>query len=318
MSHLFKNILLIFGALCFSLAVVRAQDFPVSVQGVARNADGSVFPNGNYTIKFRIYKSLTGGSAIWTEEQSDIPIAGGVYSALLGKVTPLDIAFNQDLFLGVSVDGGTELSPRARFTAAPAARYALRSPTGAPVGLITVFAGPKVQVPDGWLYCDGRALKSSDFPGLFAVIKTTYGNGSSGLGAGGGTDFNVPDLRSEFIRGADAGRGVDSSRTVGSFQDWSTGVPSPSGQYIMSLASAGAHTHTIKLINSKSLGPAVGADDSSGFQSNVTHWRDVGTEANASLGINAFGIHFHKVTVTGGGDSETRPVNTAVHFFIKY
>ena len=32
------------------------------------------------------------------------------------------------------------------------------------------------------------------------------------------TTFNLPDLRGEFIRGLDAGRGVDSGRALGSFQ----------------------------------------------------------------------------------------------------
>jgi phage-related tail fiber protein len=36
---------------------------------------------------------------------------------------------------------------------------------------------------------------------------TTYGSTS-------GTTFKVPDLRGEFIRGFDAGRGVDSGRNV--------------------------------------------------------------------------------------------------------
>lgn len=318
MNDMFRYVLLIAGALSFGLPSTWAQDIPISVQGVVRNSDGSVFPNGNYTLKFRIYKSLTGGSAIWTEEQKDIPIAGGVYSALLGNVTPLNIAFNQDLYLGVSVDGGTELNPRARFTAASAARYAFRSPTGAPVGLITVFGGPKVQIPDGWLYCDGRALKSADFPSLFAVIGTTYGNGSSGLGSGGGTDFNLPDLRSEFIRGVDAGRGVDSSRTVGSIQDWSTAVPSAGSQYIFSLVFDGFHFHILDKIVNRNTGEPIGAEDSSGYVSGASYWNDFQTGGLGSLGVNLSGSHSHKVTITGGGDAETRPVNTAVHFFIKF
>ena len=47
---------------------------------------------------------------------------------------------------------------------------------------------------------------------MFAIIGTTYGSGD------GSTTFNLPDLRGEFIRGWDAGRGVDSGRTFGSFE----------------------------------------------------------------------------------------------------
>jgi phage-related tail fiber protein len=47
---------------------------------------------------------------------------------------------------------------------------------------------------------------------LFAAIGTTFGVGD------GSTTFNVPDLRGEFIRGWDDGRGVDTSRAFGSTQ----------------------------------------------------------------------------------------------------
>ena len=45
---------------------------------------------------------------------------------------------------------------------------------------------------------------------MFAVIGYTYG--------GSGSSFNVPDLRGEFVRGFDDGRGADSGRNVGSSQ----------------------------------------------------------------------------------------------------
>jgi len=43
-----------------------------------------------------------------------------------------------------------------------------------------------------------------------------------GLGFGlgdGSTTFTLPDLRGEFIRGHDLGRGIDSNRSLGAFQD---------------------------------------------------------------------------------------------------
>jgi microcystin-dependent protein len=320
------NVVLI---ICFLVSVIslQAQEIPVSVQGFVRNADGSVFTTGNYSIKFRIYTSASGGTAIWTEEQTGIRVEGGVYSALLGKITPLgNLPFNQTLYLGVSVDGGTELSPRALFTAAPAARYALQSPGGTPSGMIIAFAGPLAQVPDGWLPCDGRALKSSDFPTLHERIGTTYGNGSSGMGAGGGTNFNVPDLRYEFVRGLDRGRGIDPNRANGSNQGYATGKPQIPFT-VTSLNQAGAHTHSRVLLNTVGIGVPEGFrpyDFTFGFQ--YRHGGGLeGTFANL-ISTNAFGIntqsggaHTHStVTITGWDWEETRPTNTAVHYFIKY
>lgn len=67
--------------------------------------------------------------------------------------------------------------------------------------------------PTGWLKADGDAVSRTTYAALFAAIGTTFGAGD------GSTTFNLPDLRGEFIRGWDDGRGVDAGRGFGSFQD---------------------------------------------------------------------------------------------------
>lgn len=80
-----------------------------------------------------------------------------------------------------------------------------------PIGSVLPYAG--AVAPYGWLLCDGSAISRTNYAPLFAVIGTSYGVGDSS------TTFNIPDLRGEFMRGADNGRGVDSGRTLGSFQN---------------------------------------------------------------------------------------------------
>ncbi len=80
----------------------------------------------------------------------------------------------------------------------------------APAGLVSYFAGPAA--PSGWMLCNGAAISRTVYARLFAAIGTLYGPGD------GSTTFALPDLRGEFIRGWDAGRGVDSGRTLGSHQ----------------------------------------------------------------------------------------------------
>ena len=48
---------------------------------------------------------------------------------------------------------------------------------------------------------------------MFTSIGTSYGVGD------GSTTFNIPDFRGEFLRGWDHGRGVDTSRGIGTWQD---------------------------------------------------------------------------------------------------
>lgn len=71
---------------------------------------------------------------------------------------------------------------------------------------------PTASAPAGWLKANGAAVSRTTYAALFAVIGTTYGAGN------GSTTFNVPDLRGEFVRSLDDGRGVDSGRAIGSAQ----------------------------------------------------------------------------------------------------
>ena len=72
---------------------------------------------------------------------------------------------------------------------------------------------PTATPPNGYLECDGSALSRTTYAPLFAVLGTTHNK----TGDAGGK-FRLPDLRGEFIRGWDHGRGVDKQRTIGSMQ----------------------------------------------------------------------------------------------------
>lgn len=79
-----------------------------------------------------------------------------------------------------------------------------------PSGTVLYFAGQTA--PAGWLKANGAAVSRTAYAALFAAIGTTYGVGD------GRNTFNLPDLRGEFIRGWDDGRGVDTPRLMGSAQ----------------------------------------------------------------------------------------------------
>lgn len=63
-----------------------------------------------------------------------------------------------------------------------------------PVGTILPFAAS--QVPPGFLVCDGKSYSKQEYPELAALLGTTWG-------AGDDASFSVPELRGEFLRGAD-------------------------------------------------------------------------------------------------------------------
>lgn len=80
----------------------------------------------------------------------------------------------------------------------------------APAGAVLFFA--MAAAPSGWLVCDGSLVSRATYAALFAAIGSLYGAGD------GATTFKLPDLRGEFLRGSDGGRGVDVGRGLGSSQ----------------------------------------------------------------------------------------------------
>ncbi|WP_105466036.1 tail fiber protein [Escherichia coli] len=65
-----------------------------------------------------------------------------------------------------------------------------------PVGVPVPW--PSATPPTGWLKCNGAAFSAEEYPELAKAYPTN----------------KLPDLRGEFIRGWDDGRGVDSGRTL--------------------------------------------------------------------------------------------------------
>jgi phage-related tail fiber protein len=76
-----------------------------------------------------------------------------------------------------------------------------------------IFAIPTINILSGYLECNGAEINRSTYSDLFNIIGANFGAGD------GISTFNIPDLRGEFIRGFDNGRGIDSGRSFGSFQN---------------------------------------------------------------------------------------------------
>lgn len=94
----------------------------LSFQGILKKSNGVAVDDGEYSITFNLYNAEQGGTAIWSETQTDVEVSSGIYSVLLGSANPLNVSFNEVYYLGVKIGGTPELSPRLRLTSAP---YAL-------------------------------------------------------------------------------------------------------------------------------------------------------------------------------------------------
>jgi microcystin-dependent protein len=84
---------------------------------------------------------------------------------------------------------------------------------GVPSGAIMAFAG--TAPPAGWFECDGSLLEQVTYVDLFFQVGHSH---KYEIVYDITKYFRLPDLRGEFIRGWDHGKGIDSGRAIGSAQ----------------------------------------------------------------------------------------------------
>jgi microcystin-dependent protein len=179
--------------------------------------------------------------------------------------------------------------------------WALLQRTGF-VGEIKAFGG--ASTPTGTLVCDGTPVNRTVYADLFAVIGTTYGAGD------GSTTFNLPDLRGEFLRGLDGGRGIDASRILGSSQTDATQLINdstfPAGRLL---------THSTQTTNAGSaisLVPLANA-----YVSSSTAVTFQGTTVFADLSLRQANLTFNNSQSVRTA-TEDRPRNVAVNYVIVF
>src|SRR5665213_2223844 len=72
----------------FLAPVKAANPTTISFQGKVVNANGTNVTDGPYTFLFKLYTVSSAGSAIWTETDSTVSVAAGVFQVNLGGVCP--------------------------------------------------------------------------------------------------------------------------------------------------------------------------------------------------------------------------------------
>jgi hypothetical protein len=177
-----------------------------------------------------------------------------------------------------------------------------------PSGTIITFAGPVC--PSGYLTTNGSSVLIASYPNLAAALLN-----SSGIYVWGSADlthFNIPDLRGRFLRGIDNGAGIDASsgsRTalylggamgdgVGTFEGQSTAVNG---------------MHDTGHIHGNPFGVGyLGWNNGGGGPAGALSSAQVGGIPEAVANQIPAGA------ANLAGDAETRPVNAAANFCVKF
>ena len=124
-------IAIILAVLLFLLTILHvttaqaAPNLQLNYQGKLTNSSNVAVANTSYQMEFSLYTATSGGTAIWTETRTGankVTVENGLFSVMLGSVTPLTgIDFNQTLYLGVTIEADSQMTPRKILGAVPAA-----------------------------------------------------------------------------------------------------------------------------------------------------------------------------------------------------
>ncbi|MFC1631258.1 hypothetical protein ACFL2I_01775 [Candidatus Omnitrophota bacterium] len=204
----------------FSMAAYLSAAVPhlIRFQGKVTDREGAPL-NGSYNITFRIYDADTGGALEWDETQTSIPVNNGIFTVLLGQVTPLNLAFDEPYWLSMEVNQDGEMAPRQRISSVG---YAYRAETAdsisgvelVPQGAIILWRGSE-GCPDG--YSRVTALDNKFLVGGSSYNSAAGGSNTHSHAAGsykgpshthsvnGNTDWAAQDeygLGDDFVQGA--------------------------------------------------------------------------------------------------------------------
>ena len=82
-------------------------------RGEVSDSTGTPLDSVKINFTFALYSLPGGGAPLWSESQPLTP-AKGMFSAVLGSVTPIgtDVLTTTPLFLGITLGADTELTPR--------------------------------------------------------------------------------------------------------------------------------------------------------------------------------------------------------------
>jgi hypothetical protein len=116
----------------FTYTEILSQGIPktINYQGILKDGSGAVVPNNDYNLTFKLYDAETGGTVLWTEYQL-VYVDNGILNVQLGTSTIIPTSiFNNAAWLGISIEAGTELTPRIALSSVPYSFISMTVPDG--------------------------------------------------------------------------------------------------------------------------------------------------------------------------------------------
>lgn len=144
-----------FVAMCcflfFFPSIVGAVLPTTTYQGVLVDADGETI-SGDHDLIFSLYDSQDlDATVLWSESHTGVQVQDGVFQVVLGNQSALTpgVLDSDELWIGVAVDDGEEISPRAPLSAVPWAIRAAVADSVASGSSSSVGDGHSLDAADG-------------------------------------------------------------------------------------------------------------------------------------------------------------------------
>jgi hypothetical protein len=210
-------------ALAFSeSAVTPPIPHLINYQGMLTDNSGNPL-TGNFDIIFKIYNDASAGTMRWQETQSGVTVTNGLFSVILGSVTPIDLAFDEEYWLDITV-GGEHMPSRLKFTSVGYAYRAQKADTAA-----YAISVPQADLDSRYVNVNGPdSIRGTSSTYMFRIKNYGTGDGiqiytpASGSGDGlaidsaGDNGIEITDTRNDGIQIDGAHRIGMNIRTVDS------------------------------------------------------------------------------------------------------
>ncbi|RLB75075.1 MAG: hypothetical protein DRH24_20205 [Deltaproteobacteria bacterium] len=177
--------------------------------------------NDTLDITFRLYNVTTGGTPLWTETHTSVPVVKGLFDVILGTVTPFpdSVNFSEQYYLEIEVDSET-LSPRIPLKSSP---YAIRA-----------------------LIADSVASSGIDWDTLGAYSDTTHNHNLSDL-----ADVDTAGIADGYVLIYNSSTGHWQAGVVSSEDNYINSVSFDDGTNTLSIARTGTLSTLTTTINNE-------------------------------------------------------------------
>lgn len=237
MKSIYSAMTTFFVMLIFCANSLASVPNTLSYQGTLTDKSGNPI-TATKTIDFKLYDVVTGGTALWTETQT-VTVSSGRFGVVLGVVTPFDSSIlTGNTWIGVTIQGETEMTPRQKLTSVAYAHVAGKvldqSVTAASIGEPCSVGQTLVKTASGWTCGNMQStlFKPQNFPASAGWQYTTSATATNTTVLTSG-NYTVPDgvyfVTVEAIGGGGGGGGCNCSS--GSCNTYGAGGGGGAGEY---------------------------------------------------------------------------------------